>query len=128
MLEIEKIYHKNIKRPICRWRISQKRNSQARAMHTMNNQQLVKFHMADILPDDMSDDPYERIIELPKRDKLRHCHSMMRDLHYKVEKYLPFTSHHLKREDIYQMLLLRKEMQALGWKPKEYEKMTNTGK
>lgn len=70
----------------------------------------------DISYSDYSDNPYEKLIELPIHGKLKFCQHKIREIKKRAMKYYPYTNGRLKREDIYELCIYKREIKELETK------------
>jgi hypothetical protein len=111
-----KLYHQMVKRPICRVNVRLQRSFSTALSESEILERKIALKRNDISYSEYSDNPYERLIELPTQGKLKFCYHKIREVKKRAMKYYPYTNGRLKREDVYELCIYKREIKELEQK------------
>jgi hypothetical protein len=117
-----KLYHALVKRPICRVNVRMKRSFSTALSDEEKADRKIMMKRQDISYSDYSDNPYEKMVDLPIQGKLKFCQHKIREIRKRAFKYYPYTNGRLKREDIYELCIYKREIEKIETKIAQHTK------
>lgn len=111
-----------VMRPFCRVNVKWKRSFNRAFTEEEKAEMKLRMRRQDISYSDYSDNPYEKMIELPIAGKLKFCNRQIREIRKRAFKYYPYTNGRLKREDIYELCIYKREIEKIETKIAQHTK------
>jgi hypothetical protein len=104
------LYYKRLKRPL---KIYVRKNYRSRGLRSdySSYEQLKDLHMASFEISEYSDNPFAFSVILSPEKKVKICKNKLKSLREKISSYYMYTNGRIKPEDIYEMNILRKEIE-----------------
>jgi hypothetical protein len=111
----EDFYHKKIKRPICRVNVKLRRGFRNLNFSLIGEEEWKDYarHASSVTVSDYSNDPYEKLPIMPIENRIKFCNKKISDIRKRAHAYFAYTSNRLKKEDIYELCLYKRELQNL---------------
>lgn len=109
----EDFYHKRIKRPLCRINVKIRRGFRNISLAGEEEWREYTMHTSSVVTSDFSNDPYEKLPILPVENKVKFCNRKISEIRKRAHAYYAYTSNRLKKEDIYELCLYKRELENL---------------
>ena len=106
--------HRKIKRPICKINVKLRRGIRNLSF-SLGEDEWSDYskHTSSVITSDYSNDPYEKLPTMPVENKVKFCNKKISDIRKRAHAYYAYTSNRLKKEDIYELCLYKRELQNL---------------
>ena len=104
------LYYKRLKRPLKIYVKKSAESAKLRYDYPVY-EQLKNVHMASFEISEYSDNPFAFSAILSPEKKVKFCKTKLKDLRDRISSYYMYTNGRIKPEDIYEMNILRKEIE-----------------
>jgi hypothetical protein len=112
---IKNFLHFQVKRKICRIHVNYLKNIR----HRLSQIDYVRYHQLATIGDNGTESPELTHLILSDNQKIKLVKNRLRDLLEKQKGYLAHTRNRIIPEDIYELRIWRRELNAIGWEPRK---------